>query len=278
MKLNSKARQLLWALILAGGLFCLLLLTQVLSQQLVARAGSHRVAVHVIVYLLAIGLFLVIYTSAVRRVEKRQVTELWGRPIARDLVLGLCIGIGLFTTVVLILRALGLARITIDPNKGFPAVAFAAAALAGVSEELVFRGALYRLLQSAYGTLIALLVSSLLFGGLHLINPGATAASALAVALEAGTLLGLVYTATGSLPVAIGLHFGWDCSESAIFGALESGTQHHGWLHTTVTGPNYLSGGSFGPEGSLVAIAVCLVAAAVLMYLALKRRTWVDSR
>jgi membrane protease YdiL (CAAX protease family) len=135
-----------------------------------------------------------------------------------------------------------------------------------VTEELLFRGVLFRLLEKWTGTAAALALSGLLFGGLHLINPHATLWGALAIAAEAGVLLGAAYTATRSLWIPIGLHLGWNFAESGLFGATDSGSAFHGGLVQGVAhGPAVLSGGSFGPEASILAVLVGVVASTILL-------------
>lgn len=86
----------------------------------------------------------------------------------------------------------------------------ALALYSGVVEELVFRGVVFRVLEEWLGTWVALVLASLLFGGLHLTNPDATLWGAVAIALDAGTLLTACYVLIRRLWLAIGLHFGWN--------------------------------------------------------------------
>ena len=135
-----------------------------------------------------------------------------------------------------------------------------------VTEELLFRGVLFRLLEKGTGTAVALTVSGLLFGALHLVNPGATLWGALAIAAEAGVLLGAAYTASRRLWLPIGLHLGWNFAESGLFGATDSGSSFHGGLVRGVAhGPAVLSGGGFGPEASIFAVLIGAIASAVLL-------------
>jgi membrane protease YdiL (CAAX protease family) len=141
-----------------------------------------------------------------------------------------------------------------------------------VTEEILFRGELFRLIQKWAGTTVALTVSGLLFGALHLINPGATVWGGLAIAVEAGVLLGVAYTVTRSLWLPIGLHLGWNFAESGLFGATDSGSSFHSGLVLGVPhGTAAISGGGFGPEASIFAIVVA-VAASVWLHRASRSR------
>jgi membrane protease YdiL (CAAX protease family) len=220
-------------------------------------------------------LLLTIYALAVRWMERRPAREVDPRAGSGLFALGLLLGLGLMATVYLCLYGLG--RATFAPGDGAAglagglAVAFAAAVL----EELVLRAVLFRILEEASGTTIAVTVSAVVFGLLHAFNHGATPLSTVAIALEAGVLLAMAYALTHNLWLAIGIHMGWNFTEGALFGAAVSGgTQAHSVLRSTVTGPAWLSGGAFGPEASVVSIAVCLLAAGVMALMIIRRRGW----
>jgi uncharacterized protein len=143
-------------------------------------------------------------------------------------------------------------------------------------EELLFRGVLFRLVEERWGSLIALIVSGVLFGGLHLINKNATPWGALSIAVSGGLLAGAAYIATRGLWLPIGIHLGWNFAESGIFGATDSGSDRTvGGLLTGVPhGPAFFNGGAFGPEASIWAILVGGTAAYVLIRRARKRGNW----
>lgn len=119
------------------------------------------------------------------------------------------------------------------------------------------------------GTWLALLISAIFFGVAHLANPGATATSVVAVALEAGLLLAAAYMVTRRLWFPIGIHIAWNYTQGNVFGISVSGNEAHGLLQSTLVGPPLLTGGAFGAEASIVAIIVCLVAFAFLFRRAL---------
>src|SRR5262249_39839900 len=115
---------------------------------------------------------------------------------------------------------------------------------------------------------------SSVFGLLHAANPGATVVSTVAIALEAGALLGMAYAASRSLWLPIGLHFGWNFTEGGLFGAAVSGGHSQGVINSTIAGPALVTGGLFGPEASVIAVAVCLFATVVLSVSAVRRGRW----
>ncbi|HEY7979195.1 MAG TPA: type II CAAX endopeptidase family protein [Rhizomicrobium sp.] len=224
--------------------------------------------------LLGIAIMITIYRLLVRWTEKRGTAELAATRAFPHLLGGMLLGFAMFSGVIAIDVALGGARI--EGFAGFDGLvtAFSMALLAGVAEEIIFRGAIYRLLEDGFGTLIAIVLSGALFGLLHALNPGATLASTAAIAVEAGVLLAAAYLVTRSLWLAIGLHIGWNFTEGGIFGAAVSGGKSHGLITTVFAGPDWLTGGKFGPEASLTAVILCVVVALVLLGVAIRRGEW----
>jgi hypothetical protein len=96
--------------------------------------------------------------------------------------------------------------------------------------------------------------------------------STIAIALEAGVLLALAYATTNRLWLPIGLHAGWNFAEGTIFGTSVSGhAATPSLLRGALQGPAALTGGSFGPEASVVAILVCLAASAAFAVVVIRR-------
>jgi len=132
-----------------------------------------------------------------------------------------------------------------------------------VLEEGVFRGIIFRLLERAAGSWIAIAVSGLFFGAIHLLNPGATLMGALTIALTGGVMLAVAYMLTRSLWLAVGIHWAWDLLESSVFGVNESGARAVNPLFTSTThGPQVWTGGSFGII-PIVRLIVCFSAGSV---------------
>jgi membrane protease YdiL (CAAX protease family) len=209
---------------------------------------------------------LLLYRFIVGRLEKRPVDEVAAATMAPQLLRWVGAGILLFAVTIVVIALFGGYRIAGWGSVGATIVTFGTMVGAAVAEELLFRGALFRLVEEWRGTWVALAVSGVLFGALHLLNSGATIWGAIAIAVEAGLMLGAAYTATRSLWVPIGLHFGWNFAESGLFGSAVSGTTGtHGLLRGAATGSDVISGGSFGPEGSIVAMVVGTVVAVVLL-------------
>lgn len=209
---------------------------------------------------------VLLYRFLVGRLEQRPVDEAALGEARSGVLRGAGLGLLLFGVTIGVIAMFGGYRIA-----GWGSVSGLIATLGimcgvAVTEELLFRGVLFRLLEKGTGTAVALTVSGLLFGALHLVNPGATLWGALAIAAEAGVLLGAAYTVSRRLWLPIGLHLGWNFAESGLFGATDSGSSFHGGLVQGVAhGPAVLSGGGFGPEASIFAVLIGAIASAVLL-------------
>ena len=227
--------------------------------------------------LLLVAALAALYTGLVHSLERRAASEL--APGSLQAAAGILLGLALFSSVFGLLHVAGVARWQGISARFDVVPMHAAAMLAAVGEELAFRGSLFRILEERVGTAWALALSAALFGLLHALNPGATVVSTAAIALEAGVLLAAAYALTRNLWFPIGLHLGWNFTEGGIFGAsVSGGALGKGIFSVSLAGPTLLTGGRFGPEASLIAIAVCLAVAVVLLALAIRKGHWLALR
>lgn len=214
------------------------------------------------------------YLFLCRVVERRWPAELLHRGLLRDLALGTVGGTLLISVVVAILWLAGAYTVTgTTAAEGVWRSLLVGGLAAAIAEELVLRGVCFRLIEEGLGTWTALAVSSFVFGLLHLGNPSASAWSAIAIAIEAGLLLGLLYHVTRSLPLCIGVHMGWNAAQGSLYGVAVSGVTMPSWLVSQRRGPEWLTGGDFGAEASVVAVAVSLLVSLGLLALAVRRGT-----
>ncbi|WBS02139.1 CPBP family intramembrane metalloprotease [Pseudoduganella sp. SL102] len=224
-------------------------------------------------FLLAAAAIVAGYRFYVRKIEQREVTEL-ALPGARaELLNGLGIGALLMLACSVPLLAGGVYTYTGLAHwsvvlKPLPEQVFVA-----FMEEILFRAVLFRLLEKAWGTSIALAVSSLVFAAAHLPSEhismvGVLATVAASAALSAG------YIATRRLRVPIGMHFAWNYLFDAVLSIPVSGHAARGWIQVTASGPEWLSGGAYGIEGSVITIVAWGGAAIVLLLAARRKGQW----
>jgi uncharacterized protein len=208
------------------------------------------------------------YAVVVRVVESRRVDELDVRSFGRQFCLGALTGAALFGATVAVLWLSGLYHI-LETNPWRTVLTPLAISIStSVIEETLLRGIVFRMLEEWLGSWLSLASSALLFGFLHLGNPNATPTSALAIALEAGVLLAAAFMVTRKLWFPIGIHFAWNFTQGGIFGIAVSGTNPNGLIRAALSGPVLFSGGKFGAEASIVAVAICLAAGIYLIAVA----------
>jgi hypothetical protein len=226
----------------------------------------------ILVAAINLALVLLAYKLAIVRLGERPRDDLPARNSLRQLGKGLALGIALFSVAVAIAGALGVYRI-IGRGDGSALLLdlVAVGIVPALIEEILFRGILFRWIEEFGGSWAALVVTSALFGLAHILNPGASWFSSFTIAVEAGLLLGGAYLLTRTLWMPIGLHAAWNFTQGAIFGVPVSGQASHGLLQATLTGPALLSGGAFGLEASVIALAVCTAAGLWLVVLAVRR-------
>ena len=146
--------------------------------------------------------------------------------------------------------------------------------LVGVVEEVIFRGILFRLIADKWNIAVGLTTSSLLFGLAHLGNPGATLWAALAIALASGWLFGMAYAYHQTIWVPVGMHWAWNYLEGGVFGCAVSGTplDYRPLITPKISGTDLLSGGAFGPEASIICVAIGIGISIVYTVLYIKKK------
>ncbi|MEV4257680.1 CPBP family intramembrane glutamic endopeptidase [Spirillospora sp. NPDC049652] len=262
------------------------LLKQLLPVMAVALVGGQAVAaaqdnaaVSLVVGLLTAAVAIWVYARVVRWSERRTPDEVAPRGAARRTALGALVGAGWFAAVIGNIAMLGDYKVDGFGSVAGPVGLFGFMAGASVTEELMFRGVLFRLTEGRLGTWTALVLTSALFGLFHLANPDATVWGAVAIAVSAGGTLAAAYAATRNLWVPIGLHFGWNFAEAGIFGAEVSGNgDNEGLLHGVTSGPAVLTGGRFGPEASPYTVVIGVLLTMAFMWLARRRGNVVPRR
>jgi uncharacterized protein len=237
----------------------------------------------ILAFIVVFAVNLILVVGAWRLLERKQLRDmLWKFSCDqwRPLALGLLAGFGEVVLVFGVMTALGVVHskwglASVSPKTIGMALGwiFASAIIGPIVEEVLNRGYWFQNIQRGWGVIAAAVVTSLLFGGLHLLNPNAELLGAINIVLSALTyVLGLLWFR--SLWFPIGWHAAWNFLQFFMAGLPNSGISVSTMgldgttlLVSTVSGPHWLSGGDFGMEASLVRTIVLIGAIAVMFWL-----------
>ncbi|PJE95860.1 CPBP family intramembrane metalloprotease [Streptomyces carminius] len=210
-----------------------------------------------------------VYWLVMRRVARRSTPEIARAGAGREVLLGGGIGLGFILVSALLITAFGGYSFS-WAGDGFMSVVWTAVVVqigAAVTEELLFRGLALQALEQLWGSRAALVITSLFFGVAHLGTPGANAWSAVAIALEAGVLLGAAFLWRRNIWFVVGLHFAWNLTQQ-LLGIPVSGHAPEGLFTVDTHGSALLTGGSFGLEASIMPVLMGVAIAAPMLVLA----------
>jgi uncharacterized protein len=215
---------------------------------------------------------VIVYKLLVPRLGEIRRDDLRSSGAIRLLAIGLGVAFILFSFIVGIAALLGVYRVEGPGDASFLLFALVTDGLfPAISEELLFRGVLFRWLEEFGGSWVALLLTSAFFGAAHLSNPHASPVAAVGIAFEAGVMLGAAYMLTRSLWLPMGLHAAWNITQGEIFDIPVSGTPVHGMVVAKLSGPPLLTGNGFGLEASLIAIVFATLFGLWLLWLAIRK-------
>ena len=192
----------------------------------------------------------------------------WSGGSSRNLALGLLGGVAAAAFVLLVPIAAGMAELQPDPRQesGLGPLVFVSTVLlfGAIGEEMLFRGYAFQLLMGILGRFATILPAAVLFATMHGQNPNATTLGIVNTA-GFGVVLGYAVARSRDLWLAIGLHFGWNWT-LPLFGVNLSGfTMGVSGFSMRWKAGELWSGGSYGPEGSIL---TCGVIVGLMVYLA----------
>ena len=207
---------------------------------------------------------LLAYVLLVVFVQRRKLSELAPRKALPHVAAGWGLGTAILVLAALLMVAVGVLRWEggINADAALLGPLFVLGLVPGITEEIVARGVLLGVVERGLGTWTALVISALLFGFGHAANPNATLWSSVAIAIEAGLLLGMAYVWTRSLWFVFALHAAWNFTQGPLLGIPVSGLKIEGLMTAKASGPELLSGGAFGAEASVLTVAMCVGIAA----------------
>lgn len=282
---ESKSKLKIWkhpiSRIVLGGL--VILICTILLKVLVLKPGIESLKISEfygkpIQWSLTLFMGFLSYYFFFKWIEKRPITELSLKHAPKELLVGfgmgaLCISICLF-----FLFMMGYYNVTgISSDLSILRILILIIVLATL-EEIIFRGVLYRILESWLGTHWALVISSFLFGIMHVTNENTNVTSIIAV-IMGGAMVGIVYTLTKRLWLPIALHIGWNFAQ-VFYGVRLSGVDdflEFRFFKSTLSGPAFWTGGEFGVENSVFAISLTAVIF-VIVYWRVRQRGQIIER
>lgn len=187
-----------------------------------------------------------------------------GRGWLRKYLQGALVGLGMTGAAVLLPAALGYYRLEAGLNLSGGASTALILALGwgvqGAAEEVLFRGFLFPILGVRYGAILGVLVSSGLFALMHIFNPNPNSLALLNLTLF-GVFAAFYAAREGSLWGIFAVHSAWNWALANLFGLEVSGLplQVQPLLNLNEAGPDWLTGGPFGPEGGIMVTLVLLL-------------------
>lgn len=232
----------------------------------VTRLTARDTPLQVLGALIFAGVVISVYKALQAFLERRPDAEFAVPGAGRELGLGLIAGFALFSAMAGIVLLLGGLQVEGVRGTGQLWSMLAMGIVSGTIEEALFRGVLFRHVETMLGSWAALAITSALFGLAHIANPNASLFAAFAIAMEAGILLGAAYLLTRRLWLAVGIHAAWNFTQGWVFSVpVSGGDAPLGLLITSRTGPDWLTGGDFGLEASVIAMGIATLAGVLML-------------
>jgi uncharacterized protein len=219
-------------------------------------------------------LFVLLVTWVCTRLRRESLSSVGYRLDRRwlkEVMLGTLLGMSMMLVIVGVIWAVGGVRLILDPSRSMATLTYGLYLFLCVAlfEETLFRGFVFQRMVDGIGFWSAQLALALLFAAGHGGNPGMHGATEVFAMLDLGLgaiMLGLAWQRTGSLALPIGLHLGWNWTQGHVLGFGVSGFGYAGWFQPVFQGlPQWLSGGEFGPESSIIAVLVDVIVIALLL-------------
>lgn len=250
---------------LAGG-------SQIGVEKLLENLVSNKEITNLISASVAALVALGSYWFLFKQYEKRNIDEIGTSDLGKNLLTGISLGFGLMTATILVIYFSGSYKVHALNSITYLLPAIAMALSSAVLEEILFRGILFRIIEEKLGSYVALCLSALIFGLVHLMNPNSSLLVAIGLSIQAGLLLGVLYMFSRNLWLPIGVHFAWNFTLGGVWGAPVSGMLLEKTLLTSsLHGNELVTGGAFGPEGSIQATVFCLLATTLFFIPCLKK-------
>lgn len=249
-----------WSLVFLLGGYLLAILLLLLAARLIPSPlpdSLAAAAVETAALVLAYGAFTWLIGHKILRLSAADFGLAPVRRGARGFGWGLLVGVLLAGLTMLIAVPLGHAAWRNDGGGVVPWIATvvltgAVMLPAAFAEELAFRGVPLIALSRTFGRIPALVALAALFSFGHADNPGVTGFALVNIGL-AGIFLGLAFFTPGGLWTSTGAHLGWNLTLAGLAAPVSGIPLPMPWLDYSSGGPQWLTGGAFGPEGGALA-------------------------
>jgi len=266
--LNSPLIRIILGLLLCFAVF-------ILAQQLVGKIldvttidKNYR---NLIKGIIASSFVAFTYIFFYKKYEKREIGEFSSKGLLKNTILGVLIGTTVQGLTIIVIYFWGNFQIiSVNPFSSI-ITPFAIAFSVAIFEEILLRGIIFRIVEEKLGSYISFAISAIIFGAVHLLNPDSSVISSICIGIV-GFVFGASYIYSRSLWLPIAIHFSWNFVQSGIFGAITSGNEKTSSLfNTNISGAELITGGAFGPEGTIQAILFWLLVSIIFMVIITKQ-------
>jgi membrane protease YdiL (CAAX protease family) len=259
-QINTTQLGWLRALIYTIGAFAIVMLFSMYGPAITAplvkaiETSEDSVTAFALLYTI-MGICIALFTWVIRKfVDKQSFASLgfYLKGYVNEAGLGLFAALGILGVGSLLLVFTGnIAFISANADPGALLLELGIMLIVAFVEELIFRGYLLNNLMQSMNKWVALVITSVLFAIFHLSNPDVTVFAIINIVL-AGVLIGINYIFTKNLWFGICFHFAWNYFQGPVLGYEVSGLKLSSLLQQAILGPEFLTGGNFGFEGSLL--------------------------
>lgn len=221
-----------------------------------------------LIHCVSVAVLLLGYYYLFRLYEKRKITELSVKYLAKEMWGGFALGFLTISLSVFILYLLGYYQFLEITTAHYSLRLFGLLTVAALLEDLFFRGIIIRECENWLGTNITLLIG-MLFETDHLFNPNANLFSIFFI-LVWGFTLAMLYVYTKRIWLPFFFHLGWNFAQP-FYGSNLTGLDDMGSIiQSKLNGPELLTGGAVGVEGSIFTAVFLLLIGIILYFLAKK--------
>ncbi len=220
----------------------------------------------------SVVIFILLYSLYVRLIEQRKAHEISREKSILELGWGLLISFVLVGFMVLLMSLLGYYRIIQVDSPQIIIDSLFFFGMGAFLQVLAFRVVLFKLFEELLGSWFAFVLVAAIFSVAHIQNPNSSLWTTLALIMT-DILLVAAFIYTRRIWLVWGIHMGWNFFQDGIFGMPNSGiTEFQSWIQPAISGPEWITGGSFGIEASVIAICLSLGVAFVILKMSINKK------